>query len=120
MDLHIHTTASDGTWNPENLVKNILSEGIKIFAVTDHDSLDNLFSTSQYARDAGLFFIPGVEITVSQNNLNYHILGYGIDTECDKLREIIIQNRVFTEDGHKESINYLTKKGYSVSLKEYK
>ena len=111
VDLHIHTTASDGTWTPEILVKNILSAGIQLFAVTDHNSLDSLFSVSHYARNAGIFFIPGVEISVSYSNECYHILGYGIDTECNELQEIVANNKASLEDGHIESIKYLMKKG---------
>jgi predicted metal-dependent phosphoesterase TrpH len=117
--MHIHTTASDGTWTPEILVKNILSAGIQVFSVTDHDSFDNLSSVSHFARKAGIFFIPGVEVSTSFCNENYHILGYGIDTKSVELQEIVAENKASVEYGDMESIKYLIKKGYPVTLKGY-
>ncbi|MFC1839207.1 PHP domain-containing protein, partial [Thermodesulfobacteriota bacterium] len=42
VDLHLHTSASDGTWSPEDLIRNVIDSGIKIFSVTDHDSMENV------------------------------------------------------------------------------
>ncbi|HHW03706.1 MAG TPA: hypothetical protein GXX35_13035 [Thermoanaerobacterales bacterium] len=57
VDLHIHTIASDSTWGPEDLVKNLLAAGIELFAVTDHDTTENLAEVASIARENGLKFI---------------------------------------------------------------
>ena len=49
VDLHLHTSASDGTWTPEVLVAKLLESGISLFAVTDHDSVENVARTAAIA-----------------------------------------------------------------------
>lgn len=119
-DLHIHTTASDGTWSPSLLVENILNAGIGIFSVTDHDSTDNLIESAALAEYKGLCFIPGVEINASHQNKYVHVLGYNIDITCDDLKAVLSANRRFVERKAIEVIGFLEKKGYSVSENEYR
>ena len=87
-DLHIHTTASDGTWDPGQVVKAVCAAGIEFFAITDHDSVANVADTKKLAEKAGLRFLPGVELNSTKDGHNYHILGYGIDIENKKLLEL--------------------------------
>jgi len=63
IDLHTHTTASDGTDTPEQLVQRALSSGIATLAITDHDTLDGVDSVLQSAADAGLELIRGIELS---------------------------------------------------------
>ena len=85
-DLHIHTTASDGTWDPIQVVQAVCAAGIEVFAISDHDSVANVAETKKLAAGAGLRFIPGVELNSTKDGHNYHILGYGIDIENKVLR----------------------------------
>ena len=62
-DLHIHTTASDGPWTPQELVQQALTVGLGALAVTDHDSVANVAATAVLAREAGLKFLPAAENT---------------------------------------------------------
>lgn len=62
VDLHIHSTASDGTWTPPEVVAAALAAGLGAIAVTDHDSVANVAATHELAVAAGLKFIPGAEI----------------------------------------------------------
>ncbi len=78
-DLHIHTTASDGTWDPGQVVKAVWVAGSEIFAVTDNESVANVAEQKKLAADTGLGFITGVELNSTKDWHNYHILGYGID-----------------------------------------
>ena len=80
-DFHIHTTASDGTWDPAELLDHLQAAGIGAFAVTDHDSTANLAEAARLAREAGLRFLPGVELNATKDGHNFHILGYGIDPD---------------------------------------
>jgi 3',5'-nucleoside bisphosphate phosphatase len=117
-DLHLHTCASDGTWQPETLVQNILQAGIGVFAVTDHDSVKNISAASLLARDNGLKFIRGVEISTTENGYIFHILGYNIDPDNSALNEVLRLNRNNMEERDKKNINKLREMGYPVSTEE--
>ncbi|MCR4430837.1 MAG: PHP domain-containing protein [Tepidanaerobacteraceae bacterium] len=120
VDLHVHTTASDGTWPPEKLVENMLGAGIEIFAVTDHDTTENLAQVASAARERGLKFIAGVEINATCSGRNYHILGLGIDPGNKELQMLLKKNRELTEAKDDESIKFLEGKFPQVSFDEYK
>lgn len=119
VDLHIHTAGSDGTWNPPVLVQKILESGIGIFAVTDHDTTENLDETAAIARESNLLFIPGVEINTVNGQNNYHILGLGIDPETRQLQSLLEKNRDYMEDKDNESIKYLEKRFADISFNEF-
>lgn len=119
IDLHIHTSASDGTWTADEAVAEIIKNNISMFAITDHNSIENVEKAAELAMKAGLAFIPGVEIDTSFNGANLHILGYGIDINNDSLLKLISGNRDLMEEKDEESIKYLCKKGFDVSLSDY-
>jgi len=81
IDLHMHTTASDGKSTPAELVARIQSLGIRTFAVTDHDTVAGVAATAERAAAAGLRFVPGIEITAVHNQKDVHMLGYFVDHE---------------------------------------
>ncbi|HEX3044566.1 MAG TPA: PHP domain-containing protein, partial [Bacillota bacterium] len=118
-DLHLHTTASDGTWGPEKLVQNIRNTGIGLFAVTDHDSTENLADTARLAKEHGLEFINGVEINTTYNGRNYHILGLGIDPANTKVQRILAMNKKLLEEKDDDFIKYLETEYPAVSFSEY-
>ena len=68
VDLHIHSTASDGTWTPPEVVAAALAAGLGAIAVTDHDSVANVAATRELAVAAGLKFIPGAEICSTKDD----------------------------------------------------
>lgn len=118
-DMHIHTTASDGTWNPEELVKNLLQAGIGLFAVTDHDSTENVAEAARLAGEHGLQMINGVEVNTSYENRNYHILGLGIDPGNRELQDLLKRNRDLMRQKDDESIHYLEGRHPEVRFEEY-
>ena len=119
VDLHLHTTASDGTWGPEKLVANIRNADIGLFAVTDHDSTENLTDVAHLAKEYGLGFINGVEINTTYKGRNYHILGFGINPTNLELQTLLNTNRKLMEEKDDESIEYLERKYPAVSFSEY-
>ncbi len=119
IDLHIHTSASDGTWSADTLIQKIKNAGIRIFAVTDHDTTGNTIAASKLAEKNNLTAISGVEIFTMYNNLNYHILGYGIDINCEELKNTLTSNRNATNEIGIRHITLFKKHGYNVSLEEY-
>lgn len=93
MDLHMHSTVSDGIYTPKELVSLCRNKGIDIFSLTDHDSIDGMESAEQEARENGLDFIPGIELSAIFEGELIHILGYGISKESKKLQSIIQHNK---------------------------
>lgn len=119
VDLHIHTCASDGTWTPEEVAEEVQKNGIALFAVTDHDTLDSIAQTQLLAQEAGLFFLPGVEISSTWQGDLYHILGYAVDINNPRLRELTDTNTRLMNEKDDESIRVLLEQGYKVDFEKY-
>lgn len=120
VDLHIHTTASDGCWSPQELVQQVLKKGIDMFAVTDHDTVDNIMETQALAEKNQLLFLPGVEVSATHQGQLYHILGYGIDPFHKQFLELLNHNKYIMEKNDDESIELLIARGYNIDFQEYK
>lgn len=118
-DLHIHTTASDGSWSVNQLIQELVAAGIGLFSVTDHDSVANVATASRLAKQAGLNFIPGVEICTTLKGQSFHILGYGIDPEAKPLERILAHNTALMEEVDHTSIKKLIADGLAIDYAEY-
>ena len=81
IDLHSHSTASDGSLKPKELVELALSQGIKKLALTDHDTTAGLAEARQAAQGTSLTIIPGVEISGKYRGGTLHILGLQINDQ---------------------------------------
>lgn len=79
IDLHCHSTVSDGTLTPTELVQHAASQGVRAMALTDHDDMAGLEEARQVANSLGLHFINGVEISVTWRKRTLHIVGLNID-----------------------------------------
>ena len=79
IDLHLHTTASDGRSSPQQLVQAARRAGVRVLAVTDHDTVAALDLVAAACSDAGIEWVPGVEITSMREQVDVHVLGYFID-----------------------------------------
>jgi predicted metal-dependent phosphoesterase TrpH len=93
IDLHLHTTASDGSASPEDLVAECVRAGVTTLAVTDHDTVGGVSATIAAASQAGLLCLPGIEITALHEGLDVHILGYGFDVHDADLRTFLVTQR---------------------------
>ena len=91
VDLHLHTTASDGTDTPATLVKKAWEKGIKVISVTDHDTVAGI-PEARAALSCGMTLIEGVEfssVTAGDGGFRCHILGYGIDVGSEAITHAI-------------------------------
>lgn len=79
IDLHLHTTASDGVDSPETLVTRCVAAGLTTIAVTDHDTVDAVAAVEEAASRSGLAAVPGIEITAVWQEKDVHVLGYFFD-----------------------------------------
>lgn len=93
IDLHAHTTASDGSLSPAALVQAALERGLAAVAVTDHDTVDGLAEAMQAAQGRSITVVPGVELSVEDDGGRFHLLGYGFDPHDTALRETLAHLR---------------------------
>ncbi|ELH9639864.1 PHP domain-containing protein [Vibrio alginolyticus] len=95
IDLHSHTTASDGRLEPKDLVERALSFDIEVLAITDHDTVDGLALAKQYVQDNNLpiKIINGIEISTVWQNKDIHIVGLNIDPGNEQLSALIEQQK---------------------------
>jgi 3',5'-nucleoside bisphosphate phosphatase len=83
VDLHTHTVASDGTYHPSELVAEAARRGVRVLAITDHDSTDGLAEAIATARaHPPLTIVPGIEINCDVEGAEIHVLGYGMEYEA--------------------------------------
>ncbi|AWI81345.1 MAG: phosphatase [Betaproteobacteria bacterium HGW-Betaproteobacteria-13] len=92
-DLHCHSTVSDGWLEPEAVVRRAAANGVELLALTDHDELGGLDEAARVARELGLRFVNGVEISVSFAGETIHIVGLGFDHRHPALIEGLKQVR---------------------------
>jgi predicted metal-dependent phosphoesterase TrpH len=85
-DLHSHSTASDGTVSPGELVRHAASQGVDVLALTDHDVTTGLAEAEQAAGETGVTLVRGVEISVTWIHQLLHIVGLGIDPHNEELQ----------------------------------
>lgn len=93
IDLHAHTTASDGSLSPTELVEKAHALGLAALAVTDHDTLAGLAEARAAADRVGLDLVPGVELSVEDDGGRFHLLGYGFNPEDAALADTLITLR---------------------------
>lgn len=87
VDLHTHSTASDGQYTPTELIQLAKEQGVSVLALTDHDTISGLEEAEKEANRLGLKFIKGIELDTKHPNAkgNFHILGYNIDPKHESL-----------------------------------
>ena len=87
IDLHTHTTASDGLLTPRDLVAAAADRGVEVLGVTDHDTLDGLDEALAAGDAAGVTVVPGVELSTTIPGPEIHILGYFVDRSDPRFRQ---------------------------------
>ena len=88
-DLHTHSTASDGTTSPGDVVRAAAAGGLAGLALTDHDTGAGLQEAAAVAREVGVDLVPGVEISTSHRGRSVHLLGYGDLTTGGPLARVL-------------------------------
>lgn len=89
IDLHCHSTISDGLYLPEQLVAHAHKQGVKVLALTDHDDVGGLAIARKTAESLGMRFINGVEISVTWKSRTLHIVGLKVDPEYAPLKSAL-------------------------------
>lgn len=119
VDLHVHSNFSDGSDTAQELAKNIADSGIKIFALTDHDTIDGCKEIVQYL-DNDIKFIPSIELTCEHEDTRCHILGFNCDINNEELNNLIKKGRILRKNKLETRINFLKDKWNIELTKEEK
>ena len=93
IDLHTHTTASDGRCSPAELVARARAAGVTVLGVTDHDTVAGCDAARTACAAAGVEFVPGIEITAVRDEADLHVLGYFIDPSSPPLLSFLAEQR---------------------------
>ena len=93
IDLHTHTTASDGRCTPSELVARAAAAGVGVLSVTDHDTVAAWEEASTRCAAAGIELVPGIEITAILDGIDVHVLGYFIDVGRPALHTFLAEQR---------------------------
>jgi len=115
IDLHIHTSASDGSMNACEVVETACKQNLDMIAIADHDTIDNVEKSANLAENSDLVVVSGIEFSVAYN-MDIHILGYFIDSKNAELNSVL--------DGFKKDrvnrihryVDYLTDSGVSITF----
>jgi len=86
-DLHTHTSASDGLLSPAELVRRAAERGIQVIAVTDHDTVEGLPPAAEAARASGMQFLAGIELSVTLEGEEIHLLAYDFEPTHAELQQ---------------------------------
>ena len=89
IDLHLHSTQSDGSCSPTQVVQRAAELGLSAISLTDHDSVAGVREAQNVGRDIGVEVIPGIELSTQEASMDIHILGYFIDHENSDLLDYV-------------------------------
>lgn len=118
IDLHIHSTCSDGTFTPEEIIQKVIDKRLYGFSLTDHDTVDGISNILATHLPDDLKFIPGIEISCDALGREIHILGYGIDHKNKALNDTLrsLRNKRFQRN--LDMIHLFQKDGYPITLEK--
>ena len=114
-DLHLHTHYSDGTYTPEELAERGREHGIKVMALTDHDTIDGCKQMAIACADRNIEFISGCEFTVELESFELHLLGYFLDLQCARLIEQLEKYQAVRQNRIHEMVFKLNELGVKIS-----
>ena len=120
IDLHSHTTASDGSLTPEELVRLAKQQGVATLAVTDHDTIAGLPQAIAEGERAGVEIIPGIEISCLYGTTELHILGYFINPDDPQLAPALITYQASREERNPRIVERLRELGCELTYAEIK
>ncbi len=123
IDLHVHSTASDGSLTPSEILTMAVQAGLSAIAITDHDTIDGSIAAIRSGIPASLQFLTGIEISAGAPpdfhlSGSVHILGYGVDPENAALTALIHRLKTARQNRNPQIIDRLKAMGMSLSISE--
>ncbi|MCS5422366.1 MULTISPECIES: PHP domain-containing protein [Psychrilyobacter] len=118
IDLHMHSTFSDGTLTPAQLVERARQNNIEVMAITDHDNVDGLKEGREEAEKAGITFVDGIEVSADFRNKDIHILGYFLNLKDEEFLGWLKNLQEKRHNRTLEMLKKLSRLGIEISLAE--
>lgn len=118
-DLHIHSVYSDGLYTPKEICRRAKSAGLQALSITDHDSMNGEAEKRAAAKEFGLYYIPGWEISAYDGEEKLHITGYGCE-RGEKYSEFLELRKKLALERAEDSISKLKKLGISITVEKVK
>lgn len=118
IDLHVHTTASDGQYSPAQIIEKAAEKNIKVIAITDHDTTAGLTEARAAGQQFGVTVVGGIEINITFPSGEFHLLGLGLKEPSPSLNNIVenvIKNR---NERNFEMIQKMQADGLGISMEE--
>lgn len=115
IDLHTHSTASDGVYSPAELLQRAKEMGLRVLALTDHDSTGSLDEAAQVAAQLDIDFIPGIELNTDVSGGEVHVLGYFPEYQRPAFQAILKVLRDARERRGQRMVELLNEQGINVS-----
>lgn len=116
IDLHTHTTFSDGTYTPEEIIKLCYKRNLKAIAITDHDTTEGIKYARDIAKELNIELIEGIEFSADYKGIEIHVLGYFLDIENKELLNLLEDLKISRDDRNKELIKKLNDIGLDISF----
>ena len=116
VDLHIHTTCSDGVLSPKDIVLKAKFAGLKAISITDHDTIKAIDIAKDEADSVGLELVSGVEMSATYDDVDVHILGYFINTKHAPLNEYLDKCKISRLKRAEKMVHNLSKMGVNIDV----
>lgn len=120
IDMHVHTTASDGQYTPAQIVEMAASLGLGGVAVTDHDTTAGIVEAKEAADKHGIYFLPGIEISTVAGDKDIHVLGYFTNNDDKRWQQRLSQLGATRESRNMQLIEKLNELGIDITMDEVK
>lgn len=120
IDLHSHSSASDGIFSPAEAAEYAIQKNLKVWALTDHDTVDGLFEAARVCAesDSGIIFVPGIEINVRWPTGEFHLLGLGLRRYSEGLKDVVADLTESRRVRNQQIVDLMNRDGIEVTLDE--
>lgn len=119
IDLHTHSSASDGDLSPDELVNFAADSGITTLALTDHNTVSGLEEAKVAAKKRGINFIPGIEINIEWTRGEFHLLGLELQEISSEMKNIIEEIRCYRDERNAKITSLIQKGGFDFDFDEF-
>ena len=118
IDLHSHSSASDGILSPVDSALYAAEKNLSVWALTDHDTVDGLQAAAKTCLKTGVNFVPGIEINIAWSSGEFHLLGLGLRRKSEELKNVIDYLTEERVRRNSEIVRKMNEDGYSFTLEE--
>lgn len=118
IDLHVHTTASDGQYTPTQIINKALEKKLKAIAITDHDTVSGIEEAKLAAKDKDIILVPGIELNINGSPGEFHLLGLGLKDISSSMKNVL-DNVIANRNARNENIiQKMSSDGVDINIEE--